>query len=126
MWQEPLNQRYIVEDILSRYSVIQSIIHNTGLQDFREEFDKFGLLLTAPLGGLPPELEQSYDIPAVSHYVHYMFAKFYGYYGFWNSPTGPNAPLYPLYDNDNYNVVRIHQVRSKLVFQTILFVSVLL
>jgi len=117
MWQEPLNQQYIAEDIGSWYniSVIQSIIQNIGLQDFRKEFDKFGLLLTVPLGVMPYTIEHSYDIPALNRYVHYMFAVCYNYYGPWKSPTGPVAPLYPRYDNDNNNVVRIHQVRSKLV-----------
>jgi len=117
MWQEPLNQRYITEYICSWYSisVIQSIIQNTGLQDFREEFDKFSLLLTVPLGATPYRIEHSYDIPAVSQYVHYMFAMCYAYYGHWMSPTGPNAPLYPRYKDDNLNVVRIHQICSNLV-----------
>jgi len=91
-------------------------IHNTEywLQEFREEFDKFGLLLTAPLRVMPDMIEHSYDIPAVSQYLHYMFALCFAYYG-WMAPTGLNAPLYPRYDDDKLNVVRIDQVCSKLV-----------
>ena len=86
-------------------------IHNTEywLQEFREEFDKFSLLLTVPLGVSPYTIRNSYDIPAVSNYVHYMFALCYAYNGHWMSPTGPNAPLYPSYNDDHLNVVRIHQ-----------------
>ena len=87
-------------------------IHNTEycLQEFREEFDKFSLLLTVPLGATPDTIRHSYDIPAVSNYVHYMFALCYAYNGHWMSTTGPNAPLYALYVDHNFNVVRIHQV----------------
>jgi len=90
--------------------VVSHSIHNTEywLQDFREEFDKHGLLLTAPIGVLPDTIEHSYDIPAVSHYLDYMFAMCYAYYGHWRSPTGPNAPLFPLYVDDNLNVVSIY------------------
>jgi chitinase len=85
------------------------------LQEFREEFDKFGLLLAAPLGVMPDMIEHSYDIPAVSQYLHYMFALCFAYYDNRKSPTGPHTPLYPRYDGDNLNVVRIHQVCCKLV-----------
>jgi chitinase len=73
------------------------------LKEFREEFDKFGLLLTAPLKVMPDMIEHSYDIPAVSQYLHYMFALCFAYYG-WMAPTGLNAPLYPRYDDDKLNV----------------------
>jgi GH18 family chitinase len=85
------------------------------VQEFREEFDKFGLLLTAPVGVTRDRIERSYDLPAVSQYLHYMFALCYGYYSTTNSPTEPNAPLYPRYDDDELNVVRIHEVLCKLV-----------
>ena len=92
-------------------------IHNTEywLQEFREEFDKFGLLLTAPLRVIPDIIERSYDIPAVSKYLHYMFAMCFQYFGYWKAPTGLNAPLYPRHDFDTLNVVSIHQVCCKLV-----------
>jgi len=115
MWQEPLNQWYIAEDIYSWYSIIVShSIHNTEylLQEFREEFDKFGLLLTVQLG-LTSYIEDSYDLPAVSQCVHYMFALCSAYYNSWKS-TEPYAPLYPRYDDDILNVVRIHKVRLVL------------
>jgi chitinase len=73
------------------------------LKDFREEFDKFGLLLTAPLRVMPDTIKHSYDIPAVSQYLHYMFALCFAYYG-WTAPTGLNAPLYPRSDDDKLNV----------------------
>jgi GH18 family chitinase len=85
------------------------------LQELREEFDKFGLLLTVPLNVMPNVIEHTYDIPAVIQYVHYVFALCYAYYGHWKSPTGPNAPLYPHYNGDNLNVVRIHKVYCRLV-----------
>jgi GH18 family chitinase len=77
------------------------------LQELREEFDKFGWLLTAPLGVIPDTIEHSYDIPAISKYLDYMFALCYAYHGHWETQAGPDAPLYPLYQDDEYNVVRI-------------------
>ncbi|PNF17850.1 hypothetical protein B7P43_G02228 [Cryptotermes secundus] len=74
------------------------------LKELREEFDKFGWLLTAPLGVIPDTIEHSYDIPAISKYLDYMFALCYAYHGHWGTQTGPNAPLYPLYQDDEYTV----------------------
>ncbi|GFG34693.1 hypothetical protein Cfor_02572, partial [Coptotermes formosanus] len=74
------------------------------LQELREEFDKFGWLLTAPLGVMPGTIERSYNIPAVSKYLDYMFALCYAYHGHWDSQTGPNAPLYPRFADDVLNV----------------------
>jgi chitinase len=84
-------------------------------QELREEFDKFGWLLTAPLGVIPDTIEHSFDIPAISKYLDYMFALCYSYHGHWDSQTGPDAPLYPLYQDDEYNVVCIHLVYVMLV-----------
>lgn len=85
------------------------------MQELREEFDQFGLLLTAPLGVIPDTIEHSYDIPTISKYLDYMFAMCYAYHGHWDTQTGPNAPLYPPYQDDEYNVVSIHQIYSGLV-----------
>jgi chitinase len=75
------------------------------LQELREEFDKHGLWLTAPLGVMPDTIRQSYDIPAISKYLDFMFPQSYAYYGHWNEETGPNAPLYPISPDGEYNVV---------------------
>ena len=115
---KPVTEHHISEDICSRYSIVIShSVHNTvyWLQELREEFDKFGWLLTAPLGMLPDTIEHSYNVPAISKYLDYLFAFCYAYHGHWNKETGPNAPLYPLYADDEFNVVRIHQVCCRLV-----------
>lgn len=88
------------------------------MQELKEEFDKFGWLLTAPLGVIPNTIEQAFDIPAISKYLDYMFALCYAYHGDWSKQAGPNAPLYPLYQDDDYNVVCIHLVYIILVLFT--------
>ncbi|KAJ4439352.1 hypothetical protein ANN_07474 [Periplaneta americana] len=75
------------------------------LKELREEFDKYNLLLTVPLGVLPDVIARSYDVPAISKYLDYMFAMCYAYYTHWGPETGPNAPLYALRTGDPLNVV---------------------
>ncbi|XP_069702870.1 probable chitinase 2 [Periplaneta americana] len=74
------------------------------LKELREEFDKYNLLLTVPLGVLPDVIARSYDVPAISKYLDYMFAMCYAYYTHWGPETGPNAPLYALRTGDPLNV----------------------
>lgn len=119
----PVREHHISENICSRYSIIIShSVHNMEyfLQELREEFDKFGWLLTAPLGVMPGTIERSYNIPAVSKYLDYMFALCYAYHGHWDSQTGPNAPLYPRFADDVLNVVCIRQICCGLVLSKLL------
>lgn len=94
-WQYPGEQHGVRADK-------ENFVHL--LKELREEFDRFGWLLTAPLGVIPDTIEHSFDIPAISKYLDYMFALCYSYHGHWNKQTGPNAPLYPLFQDDEYNV----------------------
>jgi len=75
------------------------------LQEFREEFDKYGWLLTAALGMGQDTIDAAYDIPALSQYLDYMHAMCYDFHGSWDKRVGANAPLTSLQQDDKLSVV---------------------
>jgi len=63
------------------------------LQELRQEFDKYGLLLTAALGAAQKTIDIGYDIPAISKSLDFLHIMCYDYHGSWDTQTGHNAPL---------------------------------
>ncbi|CAG9861937.1 unnamed protein product [Phyllotreta striolata] len=66
----------------------------TLLKEFKEEFEKRGLLLTIAVSASPSSVNSSYDVPKVSKYVDLINVMAYDLNGAWNKVTGHNAPLY--------------------------------
>jgi chitinase len=59
----------------------------------REEFDKYGWILTAAFGMGQDTIDAAYNIPELSKYLDYMHAMCYDYHGSWDNRVGANAPL---------------------------------
>lgn len=74
------------------------------VREFREEFDKYGWLLTAALGMGQDTIDAAYDIPALSQYLDYMHAMCYDFHGSWDKRVGANAPLTSLQQDDKLSV----------------------
>ncbi|XP_013190968.1 probable chitinase 2 [Amyelois transitella] len=64
------------------------------IRELKEEFDKFGLLLTAAVSSVRASASFSYDIPVISQYLDYIHLMTYDMYGAWDPMTGHNAPLH--------------------------------
>lgn len=64
------------------------------LQEFRAEFDKYGLLLTAAVAATSGSVDLSYDVPSLSQYLDIINVMAYDFHGTWDGVTGQNAPLY--------------------------------
>ncbi|CAH1365834.1 unnamed protein product [Tenebrio molitor] len=67
----------------------------TLIKEFRKEFDKYGLLLTAAVAATSGSVDLSYDVPALSKYLDLINVMAYDLHGSWDGVTGQNAPLYP-------------------------------
>ncbi|KAJ3653198.1 hypothetical protein Zmor_012462 [Zophobas morio] len=65
------------------------------IKEFRTEFDKHGLLLTAAVAATSGSVDLSYDVPALSKYLDLINVMAYDLHGSWDDVTGQNAPLYP-------------------------------
>lgn len=66
----------------------------TLIKEFRKEFDKHGLLLTAAVGASATTINLSYDVPELVKYLHWFNVMTYDMHGPWEHHTGINAPLY--------------------------------
>lgn len=66
----------------------------TLLKEFREEFDKYGFILTAAVAATGSTVDTAYDIPNLSKYLDYIHIMAYDFHGSYDGVTGQNAPLY--------------------------------
>ncbi|KAI7815262.1 chitinase [Rhyzopertha dominica] len=64
------------------------------IREFREEFDKYGYLLTAAVAASTSAVDISYDVPSLSKYLDFINVMTYDLHGAWDGVTGENAPLY--------------------------------
>ena len=75
------------------------------MQELREEFDKYGWLLTAAFGVGDDIVAKSYDFKALGKYLDYLHAMCYDFHGTWDQKVGHNAPLRSNAPNDVKTVV---------------------
>nr|AAB87764.1 chitinase [Anopheles gambiae] len=68
--------------------------HAQLVEEMREEFDHYGLLLTAAVASVEFSAGVSYDIPRISKSFHFLNVMVYDMHGAWDSYCGINAPLY--------------------------------
>ncbi|XP_068624056.1 acidic mammalian chitinase-like [Battus philenor] len=71
------------------------------LKELRQEFDKYGLELSAAVGAVPDAALLSYDIPGISKYLDHIGLMTYDMYGPWDPVTGHNSPLHKGEGDDN-------------------------
>ncbi|CAH0403339.1 unnamed protein product [Chilo suppressalis] len=64
------------------------------VKEMREEFDEYGLILTAAVSSVEASASQSYNVSAISQYLHYVNLMTYDMYGPWETLTGHNAGLH--------------------------------
>ncbi|RVE46554.1 hypothetical protein evm_008789 [Chilo suppressalis] len=64
------------------------------VKEMREEFDEYGLILTAAVSSFEASASQSYNVSAISQYLHYVNLMTYDMYGPWETLTGHNAGLH--------------------------------
>ena len=80
------------------------------MDEFRVEFDKRGLLMTAALASGKPTVDPSYDIAGIVRNIDILSIMTYDFHGAWENFTHHNAPLcgYPSDEGDFvwFNVVR--------------------
>ncbi|XP_050356717.1 chitinase-3-like protein 1 [Nymphalis io] len=74
------------------------------LKELREEFNKYGLLLTAAVSSVKASASLSYDIPSIVQYLDFVNVMTYDMNGAWDPKTGHNAPLHR--SEGDENVVR--------------------
>ncbi|XP_037300980.1 oviduct-specific glycoprotein isoform X3 [Manduca sexta] len=67
---------------------------NSLLKEMRQEFDKYGYLLSAAVSAVKTSASHSYDIPTISKYLDYVNIMAYDMHGSWDAVTGHNAPLH--------------------------------
>lgn len=67
----------------------------TLIKEFRKEFDKHGLLLTAAVAAASGSVDISYDVPVLSQYLDLIHVMAYDLRGCWDGVTGHHAGLYP-------------------------------
>ncbi|CAG9817878.1 unnamed protein product [Phaedon cochleariae] len=66
----------------------------TLIKEFRETFDKHGLLLSAAVAAPLGLVEISYDVPSLSKYLDFINVMAYDLHASWDGVLGHNAPLY--------------------------------
>jgi len=64
------------------------------IQEFRAEWDKHGLILTAAVAASGNSVDLSYDVPSLSKYLDFINVMAYDLHGSYDGVTGQNAPLY--------------------------------
>lgn len=87
------------------------------LKELREEFDKYGLILSAAVAAAEFSMSLSYDVPMVSKYMDFINLMAYDLHGPWDQMTGNNAGLYPSKDHDVTETQKQLNVVSVLHFQ---------
>lgn len=64
-------------------------------REFRTDFDRHGLLLTAAVAASASSVDISYDVPELNKYLHYIHVMTYDLRGSWDGFTGHHTGLYP-------------------------------
>ncbi|KOX77106.1 Chitotriosidase-1 [Melipona quadrifasciata] len=64
------------------------------LKELREEFNKYGYVLSAAVGAAEMSASQSYLISEMSQYPHFINLMAYDFHGSWENVAEINAPLY--------------------------------
>ena len=72
----------------------------------KQEFQPYGLLLTAAVSPNKKVIDEGYDVPSLSQYLDFITVMNYDYHGQWDNKTGHVAPMYahPEDDNPQFNV----------------------
>merc|ERR1712002_232486 len=65
----------------------------TLLDEFRVEFDKHGLILSAAVSAGKPTIDLSYDVHAIVRNMDMVHLMTYDFHGAWENETHHNAPL---------------------------------
>jgi len=68
----------------------------TLLREMREEFDKYGLLITAAVAAPSGLVDQAYDVESLAELLDYINVMTYDYHGWFpnHTYTGHNSPLF--------------------------------
>ncbi|XP_076637428.1 chitinase-3-like protein 1 [Colletes latitarsis] len=66
----------------------------TLLKDLKQEFNKYGYILSVAVAAAEGSASQSYIIPEISKHVDLINLMAYDFNGSWNRNVGINAPLY--------------------------------
>ncbi|XP_013781598.1 chitinase-3-like protein 1 [Limulus polyphemus] len=77
----------------------------TLIREIKNEFNKYGFLLTAAVSAGKHFIGPAYDVPQVSNYLDFINVMCYDYHGGWETFTGHNAPLYPRPDDNELNQI---------------------
>ncbi|XP_023936035.2 acidic mammalian chitinase-like [Bicyclus anynana] len=86
------------------------------LKELREEFDKYGLLLTAAVSSVKKVASQSYDIPVISQYLDFINVMAYDMYVATNPVTGHNAPLHKSAHDEDVPIEDLYTVDGVLEY----------
>lgn len=62
-------------------------------KELRQEFDKYGLILTSAIGAAKHVMDQAYDFKSLTQYLDFLHIMCYDYGGSWDRKVGANAPL---------------------------------
>lgn len=63
-------------------------------KELREEFDKYGLILTSAIGAAKHVMDLAYDFKSLTKYLDFLHIMCYDYGGSWDRKVGANAPLF--------------------------------
>lgn len=63
------------------------------VKELKEEYSKYGLILTSAIGAAKGTIDSAYDIPTLSKYLDFLHVMCYDYGGAWDRRVSANAPL---------------------------------
>jgi len=72
------------------------------LQELRQAFNQYDLMLTAAVGATKEIAETSYDLPELNRLLDQIHLMCYDYHGTWDKRTNHNAPFSSIKDSVNY------------------------
>jgi len=64
------------------------------VQELRQQFDKYGLMLTAAFGPAKSTIDKGYELKELSRMLDHVHIMCYDYHGAWEKQTSHNAPLF--------------------------------
>ncbi|KAG7160183.1 chitinase 2-like 3 [Homarus americanus] len=91
-WEYPANRGGVPEDKENFVELVKEL---------RQEFNKYGWMLTAAMAAGKSTIETAYDIDDLAQYLDFIHIMAYDYHGKWDGKTGHNAPLYPRDDESD-------------------------
>lgn len=108
-WEYPAHRGGAPEDKENFVSLVREL---------RNEFSRYGLMLTAAIGASIDKINRAYDIRALSQSLDYINVMTYDYGGDWDGRVSANAPMRgngPCIVNTIDHLIRMGAPPSKLV-----------